>query len=706
MVSARAVVGGSFWAIALAILLALPGIMLQSASLPRALEVESGTSEPMRSVLSPVAGSGAPTAPPVRVCGNASLLTGPSAPPGGAVTVPAGNDSDLTASYELAPNTTYWFAPGTHTIGTGQYSQFQPDTGDTFLGAPGAILNGQGLDDSAFTTNPNLPATNVTIEYLTIENFVSGEGQGIVNHNGEPFWTVEHNTIGPNEQNGSNPGGAGLFLGSNNVAEFNCLIHNGEYGFSSAGGSANITLSYDEISFNDAYGGYDRGTGSIECGCSGGGKFWDTTNVTIEDDYVHNNGNVGVWADTDNSGYQVADNYISDNYAEGMIYEISYNGAIFNNTFLRNTLGAGPQLGGFPDAALYVSESGFDARAPNPFHYSSFAIQGNVFADNWGGVVLWEAPNRYCGDGSDQYCTLVDPSVYTLTSCPANLAEKSPVDYYDDCRWRTQNVSVSDNLFEYDPGDIGSDCTVGLFCGFNGLFSAYGNPPYGGPAIPINITFKQNNLFFNNTYLGPWNFEAWNQGNGYNPVNFTVWRAPVTDDCSTPGENSSGYCDSGFGQDMGSSIGPWKGFLSATLSPSSTVVRVETIFQVSSKIQGGDPPYSTSWATSYSWCSPSGQNLSCTPTTVGSYPFELIVKDSAAGTAHAWSNVTVTGSSTSPPGPGSGFLSWTVWGLPGWVLAISLGVIAVAAGFVLGRRRRARSQRTPPQNEGPPAAPR
>ena len=675
-------------AIALALGVGLAGFGALPASPWNEPEPGNTTVNSAGIALAPAAGSVAPASPPVRVCGSASLLTGPSDPPPGAVTILAGNDSDLTASYQLTPNTTYWFAPGVHTIGTGQYSQFQPDTGDSFVGGPGAVLNGQGLDDSAFTTNPNVPATNVTIEFLTIENFVSAEGQGIVNHDGDAYWTVEHNTIGPNEQNGSNPGGAGLFLGSNNRAEYNCLIHNGEYGFSSAGGSTNITLSYNEISYNDAYGGYDQGGSSIACGCSGGGKFWDSTEVVVMDNYVHNNGNVGIWADTDNSGFLIADNYIADNYAEGIIYEISYNGAILNNTFVRNTLSAGPQLGGFPDAALYISESGFDARAPNPFGYSAFSVRGNVFTDNWGGVVLWEEPNRYCSDGSDQYCTLVDPSVYTLTSCAENLSEKSPVDYYDNCRWKTQNVSVSDNLFEYDAADIGPDCTVALYCGFNGLFSAYGEAPYTGPVIPTNITFRQNNHFFNNTYLGDWNFEAWSQGNGDNPVNFTVWRAPVTDDCSTPAETSSGYCDSGFDQDAGSTLAGWDGVLTANVSAAPVSGAAPLTVSFTGSARGGTPPYSYSWSFGDHSSASGESGPEHIYSASGTYPVVLLVTDSAGATARAGTNVTATSGASAPPGSGSGWLSWKVVGLPWVVLVVALGILGGIGGVLLWRRRR------------------
>ena len=43
---------------------------------------------------------------------------------------------------------------------------------------------------------------------------------------------------------------------------------------------------------------------------------------------------------------------------------------------------AGPDLGGFPDSAVQISESGGDSREPNSFGYSAPDIEGNVFTDN------------------------------------------------------------------------------------------------------------------------------------------------------------------------------------------------------------------------------------------------------------------------------------------------------------------------------------
>ena len=488
------------------------------------------------------------------------MLNGPASAPAGAVVVPAGDNSALTPNYAnpgfSVPNTTFWFAPGVHTLGTDQYAQIQPGDGDVYIGAPGAIISGQKANQSAFTST----GSNVTIEYLTIQDFVSVEGQMVVNHDGGQGWIIKFNTV----QN--NTGGAGVGLGTDTVVSDNCLTHNGEYGFSSicsgsscdplTGGAANVTLTDNEISFNDADGEYDQ-PGGIDCGCSGGGKLWQVNGATVTGNYVHDNGQVGIWADTDNTNLNISNNTVTNNYSEGIMIEISYNFSITNNVLTNNAWKAGPQLGGFPDSAIYISESGGDSRIPGPYSGKAI-ISGNTLTDNWGGIVVWENANRFCSDGSDGVCTLVDPKTFTLSSCAANLptavAGKSTgspaADYYDGCRWKAQNVEISNNTFHFTPANI-PQCTMANLCGFMGLFSNYGSTaPYTGAAVPTAITFAQGNLWKSNTYVGPWSFWAWSQSNIDNPV--AKWQSGVTDKCATSSEQQSGTCDTGFGQDLGS----------------------------------------------------------------------------------------------------------------------------------------------------------
>lgn len=453
---------------------------------------------------------GAPA--PVHVCGDHSALAGPARPPRGAVVVPQGDDAHRQLD---TPGTTYWFAPGAHTFGSGKFGQIVPGDHDTYVGAPGAVLDGRGVNLYAFTQH----AVDVTIEHLTIQHFGTlgaNQTQGVVNHTSARGWVIEDDTVQDN-------GGAGVMLGSGDVLRDSCLSGNGQYGFSSystTGPVVGIEVTGNEVRGNDAH---HWGTVDPGCGCSGGAKFWDTRNAVVTDNYVHGNHNVGLWVDTDNAGFDIADNTISRNRAEGIVYEVSYNGRIADNTLVDNAWGEGRSLD-FPDSAIYVSESGGDARVKSRYP-GTLQISHNLFVDNWGGVVLWENANRFCSDGTDGSCTLVDPAVYSKETCRAHLAGvtvRREAGYSANCRWRTQNVTVAGNTFRFDPGTIGPSCTIAAHCGYNGLFSNFGTRPYLGWVVPASISDDQHDAFRDNRYVGPWRFDGFALGDR---LTWRQWRA-------------------------------------------------------------------------------------------------------------------------------------------------------------------------------------
>jgi len=491
---------------------------------PSSSSPDPSSSSPASS--SPATGTGAPATPPAAICGT-SVLNGPSTPPAGAVTVtPSQNLGDVTDNAKAG--TTFWLAPGTYHLGTGAYDQVQPQNGDVFIGAPGAIIDGQHKNLYAFVGK----ATNVTIKYLTIQNFgAAGDNnnEGVVNHDAATGWTMAYNTI-------QNDAGAGVFLGNSDTVSYNCLRNNGQYGFSSylPDGVHNLVLDHNEISGNNTD---DWETREPGCGCTGGGKFWDTDGAVVTNNYVHDNHGVGLWADTDNTEFLFQGNYISNNDDIGLMYEISYNAAILDNTFIRNAIPVGPSSG-MPSGAIYLSESGSDPRAGSTYG-SSFDIAGNVFTDNWSGIIAWENADRFAGspaNSSDGYTTLVNPTVATEKACgTSSLISKAP--YFDDCRWKTQNIKVHDNTFNFTPANLGSKCTADNGCGFNGLFSNYGSypswSPYKGTVVEDHITFSQHNVWSNNTYHGPWNFMIHELGT---QVSWAQWRGTT------------------YGQDAGSSM--------------------------------------------------------------------------------------------------------------------------------------------------------
>jgi hypothetical protein len=506
-------------AAALAVAAWIPGRVAAGSSGPASAVLTAATRTPAAALITNH----------VRVCGQRSVLGGgPATLPKGAIRVKAGNNSGV--NWRRA-NRTYWFAPGVHTLGSGTYSQVQPGSHSTYIGAPGAVLNGQHKNDYAFASN----ATDVTISYLTIENFGQKGGnfdQGVVNVDLAAGWTVDHSTITDN-------GGAGVMLASHNTLTDDCLADNGQYGFSAytPRGPSHIVMENNEIAGNDTYNWEAHQAG---CGCTGGGKFWDVNGAIIKNNWVHNNHSVGIWADTDNRGFDIEGNAFENNYSEGLIYEISYNALIKDNLFLRNALGDGPKNTGFPTPALYVSESGSDSRVHTSYR-SSFTITGNMFVNNWSAVVLWENANRYCGSpyvGSTGYCTLIDPKVANLRTCDqAHLqgshASQKP-DYFDLCRWKVQNVTVSDNTFDFSPAAIGSSCTAAKGCGFVGLFSEFGSDPswspYHGTIVENNITFHQDNHFTDNTYNGPWRYMVWSNGK---TASWSYWRSHFHQDAGS-----------------------------------------------------------------------------------------------------------------------------------------------------------------------------
>jgi Right handed beta helix region len=453
---------------------------------------------------------------PKKVCGR-PLLDGPATRPHGAKVVRTTQDLPTLVD-RAAPGTTFWLMPGVHTFGDDQYDQVGPKDGDTFIGAPGAVIDGRGVNRYAFGGD----AHGVTISYLTIQNFGRGiddnNGEGVVNHDSGDGWFVHHNTI-------QRDAGAGVFLADGSRVVKNCLRDNGEYGFSSFefDGVENIVLRGNEIARNNTADWEARSPG---CGCSGGGKFWDTRNARVVGNYVHHNHGPGLWADTDDVGFLFQRNYISDNDGEGIFYEISYNASIRRNTFTRNGWTTGRAEGGFPLASIYLSEAGSDARAGKQYG-RHLRISGNLFANNWSGIMAWENPDRFSGspvNSSAGYTTLVNPAA-TEQNCA----------YFDDCRWKTQHLRVVNNQFLFDPTSI-PGCTAERGCGFMGLVANVGTvpdwSPYKGYVVPDDISLHQDNVWRHNTYSGPWRFMIRQLGSGQ--VSWSQWRsAPWNQDAGS-----------------------------------------------------------------------------------------------------------------------------------------------------------------------------
>jgi Right handed beta helix region len=442
------------------------------------------------------------------VCGKTRL--GPTAAPASAVSVDPSVVGDLSAKTEAyPPGTTFWLAAGTHQLGNGEFAQVEPKAGDTYLGAPGAVLDGGGVNRYAFTGK----ASEVTIKHLYIKRFASPAQEGVVNHDSGDDWVIEGNTIVDNH-------GAALMAGDRQVVRGNCLKHNGQYGLNACCGSiVDVQVIGNEFIGNHTD---DLESKFPGCGCTGAMKFWEINGADIQSNWIHDNHGPGIWADTNNNDFLIERNLIESNDGSAVVYEASYNAIIRDNVLRRNNLVEGKafadQGDNFPQATIYLSESGGDPRLPA--RTDRIDIYRNVLENNWSGITLWENADRFCNspaNSSTELCTLL---VDKVSRCSQPAIASEPL--LGDCRWKTQRVAIHDNRFSVDPEAM--DCES--LCARMAILANYGTvpewSPYKGEVIREAITFNQENRWYDNTYIGPWTFMPYKTDS---EIGATKWQA-------------------------------------------------------------------------------------------------------------------------------------------------------------------------------------
>ena len=120
-----------------------------------------------------------------------------------------------------------------------------------------------------------------------------------------------------------NSAAGGIQLHDGSTVE-NCYIHHCEQlGIKLFGQSP--TLKHSEIANNNPNRKYDV------LWEAGGSKFWQTSDILIEDNYFHDNVGYGIWLDCDNTGV-VRGNRCDNNTMAGIYQEIGGKLLIENNT--------------------------------------------------------------------------------------------------------------------------------------------------------------------------------------------------------------------------------------------------------------------------------------------------------------------------------------------------------------------------------------
>ena len=503
-----------------------------------------------------------PAANSYQVCGNTSLLSGPTTAP----TAPAGftvytiNPGTDLSQQPRRDNAIYYLTAGVHTIS----GRINTGNNNQYIGAPGAILDGQNKAQSdgkyiAFTGG----YSNVTIKYLTIRNFGQADGRTIsmvnitpINYSQGQGWHVENNWIHHN-------GGAGIYAATGNVVRNNCVEYNDQNGVAvPKQGTTPVTdvlIENNEIRNNNP--GNLEGASGACTGCTSGIKTWNSRRVTIRNNNVSNNYGSGIWPDTNNTDTMIEGNVVKDNTKRGIFVEISYNTVIRNNYIKGNFVA---QKGNTPEGGIYISESGGNAAAAaaqggkfDPV----IDIYGNYIVDNWNGVDISEDAGRMCqysGATSSHNPTNDCPPMVTSpsTQCPSDNTAASNATLTQNaiiCRWRSENVKVHNNTFEMTSAATWCSATA-TNCGRNAIHAFQTSYPIIGPytlsGIQTAISKNQGNSFYNNTYYGSWKFAiptggttaltpaVWQSTWGQD-VNSTFATAPTAVQCGAETANAS-----------------------------------------------------------------------------------------------------------------------------------------------------------------------
>jgi parallel beta-helix repeat protein len=221
--------------------------------------------------------------------------------------------------------------------------------------------------------------SDVTIRGFVIQNFHTPLQAGAIQDYNGPGWTVQNNHITKNAA-------AGVATGNNVRVLGNLIDHNGQEGFSAHGDGG--LYQDNDIAYNNYNLAVDAGWEA------GGGKAFDTRDLTFLSNYVHDNGGNGLWADINNINTTFDGNTVSNNWGAGIYEEISFNATIINNTVTKNGMPSSPHGGNRQgwawDAGIQLRRSGaLSASAP-------VIISGNRVANNYNAISLIESPRSGC----------------------------------------------------------------------------------------------------------------------------------------------------------------------------------------------------------------------------------------------------------------------------------------------------------------------
>ncbi len=231
-----------------------------------------------------------------------------------------------------------------------------PRSGNRFIGEQGTVLDGDGVTAHAFETLGTAPR-GVLIQGLEIRNYAPPSSLGAVQADNGADWVVDDNAIHDNAS-------TGLRMGPRMQVLRNRVYRNGLNGI--VGYRADSAV----VDGNDVHD--NNASGGTSSGVDAGMKLTGCRDITIRNNYVHNNNGKGIWSDTNYPTATIENNTVTDNTDAGIWHEISYDAVIRNNTVERNGGSTAPSW--LQRAGIAVTNS------------ANVQVYGNSLRDNANGI--------------------------------------------------------------------------------------------------------------------------------------------------------------------------------------------------------------------------------------------------------------------------------------------------------------------------------
>ena len=235
--------------------------------------------------------------------------------------------------------------------------------------------------------------------------------------------------------------GGGIHLTDGAVIRNSYFHHNGQQGMTADAllvASPGILMEDTEISFNN--------TARFNLDWEGGGNKFVGSNITIRNNYSHDNYGPGIWIDVFSENVLIEGNVVEDNFRAGIFFEVS-NGAV-----IRNNYAEGNGLDD-PRAQAWGWASGILISASR-----NAEVYGNTVVNNGNGITAAQQDRE--GEGAPWAESIVlnlDVHDNFITSAPDTIPPTTNgwtgavEDVNDDAIFLSRNNDFQNNTYFGDP---------------------------------------------------------------------------------------------------------------------------------------------------------------------------------------------------------------------------------------------------------------